>query len=73
MRAIPIGQRVRTSLAAGTAAAAVLAATAACTSATATQGASPGPGHGTALVVTTADGAVRGKAVAAAAEDLGIP
>jgi len=73
MRAIPIGQRVRTSLAAGTAAAAVLAATAACTSATATQGASPGPGHGTALVVTTADGAVRGKAVAAADEYLGIP
>jgi para-nitrobenzyl esterase len=73
MRAIPIGQRVRISVAAGTAAAAVLAATAACTSATVTQGASPGPGLGTALVVTTADGAVRGKSVAAADEFLGIP
>jgi para-nitrobenzyl esterase len=71
MRAKPIGQRVRTGLAAGTAAAAVLAAAAACTTATATQG--PSPGHGTGLVVATADGAVRGKSVAAAGEFLGIP
>ena len=87
MRAIPIGQRVRTRLAAVAAAAAVLIAAAACTTATAgpshsqspSQGQSPGPGQsaghgqGTGLVVTTADGAVRGKAVAATDDFLGIP
>ena len=76
MRAIPIGQRVRTGLAGGAAVAAVLIA-AACTTATAGPGPSPGPtpsqGHATAPVVVTADGAVRGKAVAAADEFLGIP
>ena len=81
MRAIPIGQRVRTRLAAVAAAAAVLIAAAACTTATAGpshsqspgQGQSAGQGQGTGLVVTTADGAVRGKAVAATGDFLGIP
>jgi len=75
MRAIPIGQRVRTGLAAGAAATAVLIAAAACTTATATPGASKSASenHGTRPVVTTADGAVRGKAVAAGDEFLGIP
>jgi para-nitrobenzyl esterase len=71
MRAIPIGQRGRAGLAAA-AAAAMLIAAAACT--TATAGPSPSPRHGTGPpMVSTADGAVRGKAVAATDEFLGIP
>jgi para-nitrobenzyl esterase len=83
MRAIPIGQRVRTGLAAGAAATAVLIAAAACTSATTTPGASKSASSsagqsastnpGTPLVVATAGGTVRGKAVAATDEFLGIP
>ena len=75
MRAIPIGRRVRTGLAAGAAATAVLTAAAACTTATATSGASKSASqnHETRLVVATADGAVRGRAVAAGEEFLGIP
>jgi para-nitrobenzyl esterase len=79
MRAIPIGQRVRTGLAAGAAATAVLIAAAACTNATATPGASKSASSsastnpGTPLVVATAGGTVRGQAVAAADEFLGIP
>src|SRR6266566_1546859 len=75
MRAIPIGQRVRTGLAAGAAATAVLIAAAACTSATATPGASKSAGASAAKVpvVTTVGGAVRGQAVAAGDEFLGIP
>ena len=86
MRATPIGQRVRARLAAVAAAAAVLVAAVACTSTTAgpgqspsqaqspSRGQSPSQGHGTGLVVATAaGGTVRGKAVAAAAEFLGIP
>jgi len=87
MRAMPIGQRVRTRLAAGAAAAAVLIAAAACTTATVgpgqttgqSTGQSPGraqnasQGPGTGLVVATAGGAVRGKAVAVTDEFLGIP
>jgi len=75
MRAIPIGQRVRTGLAAGAAATAVLIAAAACTSATATPSASKSASknHSTSPVVVTAGGAVRGKAVAAGDEFLGIP
>ena len=75
MRAIPIGQRVWTGLAAGAAATAVLIAAAACTTTTATPSAgnSANENHGTRPVVTTADGAVRGKAVAAGDEFLGIP
>ena len=77
MQAMPIGQRVRTRLAAGAAAAAVLIAAAACTTATVgpheSPSQSPGQGQGTGLVVATAGGAVRGKAVAATDEFLGIP
>jgi para-nitrobenzyl esterase len=79
MPARPIGQRVRTRLAAGAAATAVLIAATACTSATATSGASKSAGksasqnHNTAPVVATAGGAVRGKAAAAGEEFLGIP
>ena len=82
MRAIPIGQRVRTGLAAGAAATAVLIAAAACTSATATPGASKSASSSagqsastnpTPLVVATAGGTVRGQAVAATDEFLGIP
>jgi para-nitrobenzyl esterase len=83
MRAIPIGQRVRTGLAAGAAATAVLIAAAACTNATATPGASKSASKSvgqsastnpdTPLVVATADGTVRGRAVAATDEFLGIP
>jgi para-nitrobenzyl esterase len=85
MRAISARQRVRTGLAKGAAAAAVLITAAACTSATATPGptSSPSRNSGTnatggnsasrGLVVATADGAVRGKAVAATDEFLGIP
>jgi para-nitrobenzyl esterase len=80
MRAIPIGQRVRTGLAAGAAATAVLIAAAACTSATTTPGASKSASSSAGqsastnpLVVATADGTVRGKAVAATDEFLGIP
>jgi para-nitrobenzyl esterase len=85
MRAISARQRVRTGLARGAAVAAVLITTAACTSATATAGSTSSPGrtsggnaNGSAvksgsLVVATADGAVRGKAVAATDEYLGIP
>ena len=75
MRAIPIGRRVRTGLAAGAAAIAVLTAAAACTTATATPSTpkSAGQNHATRLVVATADGAVRGQAVAAGEEFLGIP
>jgi para-nitrobenzyl esterase len=79
MRAIPIGQRVRARLAAVAAAAAVLVAAVACTTATtgpgqsSSQSSSQGPsrGQGTGLVVATAGGTVRGKAVAAAAESAG--
>ena len=70
---MPIGQRVRTRLAAGAAAAAMLIAVAACTTATAGPGQSTGQGPGAGLVVTTAGGAVRGKMVAATDEVLGIP
>ena len=77
MRATPIGQRVRTGLAGGATAGAVLIATAACTTVTASPGpipsSSPSPGHGMSPVVATAGGAVRGKAVAATDEFLGIP
>jgi para-nitrobenzyl esterase len=75
MRPIPTGRRVRTGLAAGAAATAVLIAAAACTTATATSSASKTPSQNreAGLVVTTADGAVRGKAVAAGDEYLGIP
>jgi para-nitrobenzyl esterase len=53
----------------------VLTAAAACTTATATPGASKSASqnHQTRLVVATADGAVRGQAVAAGVEFLGIP
>jgi len=92
MRAIPIGQRVRsrpaTVAAAIAAASTVLIAAAACTTSTAgpsprqspaspshsqspSQGQSQGQSAG--LVVATAGGAVRGKAVAATDEYLGIP
>jgi para-nitrobenzyl esterase len=77
MRAIPIGRRVRTGLAAGAAATAVLIAAAACTTATPT--ATPGTSksaaqnHESRLVVATAGGAVRGQAAAAGVEFLGIP
>ena len=75
MRAIPIGRRVRTGLAAGAAATAVLTAAAACTTATATPSASKSASqnHETRLVVATVGGAVRGQAVAAGEEFLGIP
>ena len=75
MRAIPIGRRVRTGLAAAAAATAVLTAAAACTTATATPGPSKSAGqnHGSELVVATAGGAVHGKAVTATREFLGIP
>jgi para-nitrobenzyl esterase len=80
MRAIPIGQRVRTGLAAGAAATAVLIAAAACTSATTSASASKSASSSTGqsastnpLVVATAGGTVRGKAVAATDEFLGIP
>ncbi|HMI27469.1 MAG TPA: carboxylesterase family protein, partial [Streptosporangiaceae bacterium] len=75
MRAIPIGRRVRTGLAAGAAATAVLTAVAACTTATATPGTSKSAGenHESGLVVATAGGAVRGQAAAATREFLGIP
>ena len=80
MRAIPIGQRVRTGLAAGAAATAVLIAAAACTSATGTPGASKSASSNAGqsastnpLVVATAGGTVRGQAVAATDEFLGIP
>jgi para-nitrobenzyl esterase len=78
-----MGQRVRTGLAAGAAATAVLIAAAACTSATVTPGASKslgtsastsaGTNPDTPLVVATAGGTVRGQAVAATDEFLGIP
>jgi len=77
MRAIPIGRRVRTGLAAGGAATAVLIAAAACTTATTT--ATPGTSksaaqnRGSRLVVATAGGAVRGQTAAAGVEFLGIP
>jgi para-nitrobenzyl esterase len=77
MRAIPMGRRVRTGLAAGAAATAVLIAAAACTTATTT--ATPGTSKSAAqnresgLVVATAGGAVHGKTVAATREFLGIP
>jgi para-nitrobenzyl esterase len=75
MRAIPIGRRVRTGLAAAAAATTVLTAAAACTTATATPGPSKSAGqnHGSELVVATVGGAVHGKAVAATREFLGIP
>ena len=89
MRAMPIGQRIRTRLAAGAAAVAVLIAAVACTTATVgphqgpgqgqspsqgpSQGQSASQGQNAGLVVATADGAVRGKAVAATDEFLGIP
>jgi para-nitrobenzyl esterase len=76
MRAIPIGRRVRTGLAAAAAATSVLIAAAACTTATTT---TPGTSKSAAqnresrLVVATAGGAVRGQAAAAGVEFLGIP
>jgi len=75
VRAIPIGRRVRTGLAAGAAATAVLTAAAACTTATATPSASTSTSTNrtATLVVATAGGAVRGKTVAATREFLGIP
>ena len=75
MRAIPIGRRVRTGLAAAAAATAVLTAAAACTTATATPGTSEGAAqnHESGLVVATAGGAVRGQPAAAGKEFLGIP
>jgi para-nitrobenzyl esterase len=75
MRAIPIGRRVRTGLAAGAAATAVLTAAAACTTATATSSTSSNASKNrtATLVVATAGGAVRGKTVAATREFLGIP
>jgi para-nitrobenzyl esterase len=74
MRAIPIGRRVRTGLAAGAAATAVLTAATACTNATtATATPSTSKNHESGLVVATAGGAVRGKAAAAGEEFLGIP
>jgi para-nitrobenzyl esterase len=75
MRAIPIGRRVRTGLAAAAAVAAVLTAAAACTTATATPGTPKSAGQNleTRSVVVTASGAVRGKAAAAGEEFLGIP
>ena len=75
MRAIPIRRRVRTGLAAAAAATAVLTAAAACTTATATPSTSKSAGqnHETRLVAATADGAVRGQAVASGVEFLGIP
>jgi para-nitrobenzyl esterase len=79
MRARPVGQRARTTMARGAAVAAVLVTAVACTSATATTGTSPSHGSGTSavrgggLVVGTAGGAVRGKTVAATDEFLGIP
>jgi para-nitrobenzyl esterase len=75
MRAIPIGRRVRTGLAAAAAATAVLTAAAACTTATATPGTSKSAAqnHESGLVVATAGGAVRGQAAAAGKEFLGIP
>jgi carboxylesterase type B len=75
MPAIPIGQCVRIRLAGGLAAAAVLVATAACTTATpgSSQNQSQSQRPSQSPVVTTADGAVRGKTVAATREFLGIP
>jgi para-nitrobenzyl esterase len=74
MRAIPIGRRVRTGLAAA-AAAAVLTAATACTTGTATSGTSSNASKNrtATLVVATAGGAVRGKTVAETREFLGIP
>ena len=69
MPATPIGQRVRTRLAT----AAVLIATAGCTAGPASPGPRQRPGHDQTPVVTTADGAVRGKTVAGIGEYLGIP
>jgi para-nitrobenzyl esterase len=77
MRAIPIGRRVRTGLAAAAAATSVVIAAVACTTATTT--ATPGTSKSAAqnresrLVVATAGGAVRGQAAAAGVEFLGIP
>ena len=74
MRAIPIGRRVRTGLAAGAAATAVLTAATACTTATtATATPNTSKNHESGLVVATVGGAVRGKAAAAGEEFLGIP
>jgi para-nitrobenzyl esterase len=81
MRAIAARQRVRTGLMRGAAVVAVLITAAACTSATATPSATSSPSHSSGsnttssrgLVVATAGGAVRGKAVAATDEFLGIP
>jgi hypothetical protein len=80
MRAIPTRQRVRTGLVQGAAVVAVLITAVACTSATAhtspTSSSSHGSGGNAArsgdLTVSTADGAVRGKTVAATDEFLGI-
>jgi len=81
MRAISARQRVRTGLVRGAAVAAVLITAAACTNATASTGSTSIPGSNattsnattSGLTVATADGAVRGKAVAATDEFLGIP
>jgi len=75
MRAIPIGRRVRTGLAAAAAATAVLTAAAACTTAPATPATSKSAAQNQepGLVVATAGGAVRGRAAAAGEEFLGIP
>src|SRR5262245_53009497 len=75
MRAIPIGRRVRTGLAAAAAATALLTAAAACTTGTVTPGTSKSASqnHESGLVVATAGGGVRGKTVATTREFLGIP
>jgi para-nitrobenzyl esterase len=75
MPATPIGQRVRARPPAILAAAAALAltATVGCTTGTAIPNPSQRPSQGPGPVVTTADGAVRGKTVAGIGEYLGIP
>ena len=73
MRAIPARPRARSRLVRGAAVAAVMITAAACTSGTASQSRSPEAVRTRSLVVATADGAVRGKTVAATDEFLGIP
>src|SRR5690348_15730093 len=73
MRAIPIGRRVRTGLAAAATATAVLTSAAACTTATPGTSKSAAQNQESGLVVATAGGAVRGQADAAGKEFLGIP
>ncbi len=83
MRAIPTRQCVRTGLVRGAAVVAMLITAAACTTATATPAlpraraelrlAAGNAARSGGLIVSTADGAVHGKAVAATDEFLGIP